>query len=349
MARRVFVNAWVGVDNHGDELLFERLRAHLDAADVAHVTVTSFAPDATRRLHGVDAVHPRNLLAVVRAIHAADLFILGPGGLLQDASSPWNLPYQLHRVVLARLLRTRVLGMGLGADPMTRRGSGALLRLALGRARAVAVRDTASRDALADHGLEAIVTADLAFGAPPPHDAGGEAVVVSLRPHRRGGLMPVKWQRHSLDDAQIQTAADALDTVAAELDAPVRFVAFEPHTDQPLHEAVAMRMHRPASCVVPADGGLVAEMADARLVIATRYHAGITALVAGRPTVLIGYAPKVQSLASATGVPLLADTNEGLAGLPAAVRAASTASVDALRAAESRNGEIIAGALEGAG
>lgn len=346
MGRRVFVNAWVGVDNHGDELLFERLRARLGDADVDDITVTSFRPAATRRLHGVDAVHPRNLIAVLRAIRAADLVILGPGGLLQDASSPWNLPYQLHRAVVARLLRTPVLGMGLGADPMTRRGSGTLLRLALGSAVAVAVRDEPSRDALGAHRVEATTTADLAFGAPTPAATGGEAIVVSLRPRRRGGLLPVKWRRHRLDEGQVEAAASALDDVATDLDAAVRFVAFEPHTDQPLHEAVAERMTRPSSCVVPADGGLVAEMADARLVIATRYHAGITALVAGRPTVLIGYAPKVRALAEATGVTILPDTNDALAGLSGAAKAASVVAIDELRAAEARNGEILAAAFD---
>lgn len=344
----VFVNAWVGVDNRGDELLFERLRAHLTAAGADDITVTSFEPAATRALHGVEAVHPRNLVAVVRAIRRADLFVLGPGGLLQDSSSPWNLPYQLHRAVLARLFRVPVLGMGLGADPMGRRRSGTLLRLALGRATVVAVRDDASRDVLAAHRIDAVTTADLAFGAPTPDRSPGAAVAVSLRPHRTGGLLPVTWRRHRLDDSQIDAAARALDQLSEDLDAPIRFVAFEPRTDQPLHEAVAARMTRTASCVVPAHGGLVDEMADARLVVATRYHAAITALVAARPVVLIGYAPKVRSLAAATGAPLIADTNEALAGLSDAASQALSAGTDALsmlRTAEARNGEIIAAAL----
>lgn len=346
---RVFVNAWVGADNHGDELLFERLRAHLATAGVTHVTVTSLDPTETRRRHDVDAVGPRSLAAVVRSIRRADLFIVGPGGLLQDGTSPWNLPYQLHRALLARLLRVPILGMGLGADPMNRPGSGTFLRLALGRATTIAVRDDASRRALADHGVDSVTTADLAFGSPVPAEVGGTAIVVSLRPHRRRGLVPVRWQQHRLDAAQIAAAAAALDRLSSELDAPVRFVAFEPHTDQPLHEAVATRMSRPATCAIPAAGRLVDEMADARLVVATRYHAGITALVAGRPTVLIGYAPKVRSLADATGVPLLADTDLALAGLVdaahEAMRSDAALAVDGLRAAESRNGEIIAAVL----
>lgn len=348
--RSVFVNAWVGVDNSGDELIFERLRARLSDLGTTSVTVTSFNPRETELLHGVKAVHPRHLVAIVRAIKHADLFVIGPGGLLQDSSSPWNLPYQLHRALIARVLRVPVLGMGLGADPMTRCGSGLLLRLALGRSVAVAVRDDVSRMALDAHRVEATTTADLAVGAAPlATDPDGEAIVVSLRPRRRRGLLPVRWQRRRLDDAQVEAAATVLDKLAVELKAPVRFVAFEPRTDQPLHEAVASRMTSPASCVTPSPGKLVAEMADAQVVIATRYHAGITALVAARPTVLIGYAPKVKSLAAATGMPLLADTDEALAALADACETAqsldSRPALAALQAAEARNGEIIARAL----
>ena len=64
---------------------------------------------------------------------------------------------------------------------------------------------------------------------------------------------------------------------------------------------------------------------------------------------LIGYAPKV-SIAAATGVPLLADTNEALADLPNAARTSfltenADRTLAALQAAEARNGEIIARAL----
>lgn len=52
MARRVFVNAWVGVDNHGEELLIGRRLAYRRTTGETDVTVTSFAPDASRRLHG---------------------------------------------------------------------------------------------------------------------------------------------------------------------------------------------------------------------------------------------------------------------------------------------------------
>lgn len=321
----VFVSAWVGAGNLGDELLLRRLHERLQAAGADHVTVVSLDPSATRRLHGVDAIHPRDLLGTARAIRRADLVVVGPGGLLQDHSSPFNLPYQLHRALLARALRTPVLGMGLGADPMPRPGSGPLLRLALGRARAVAVRDDASREALATHRVDAITTADLAVATPSPARAATQdTLVVSLRPWRTGGRMPVRWQSHELTAEQIGSTARALDTIASTHGVGVRFVAFEPATDHPLHEAVAAAMTTPSECVVPELDDLVDVVADARAVVATRFHAGIVGLVARRPLVLIGYAPKVVALADALegAAQIVDDDRRGLDDLPAAVAAA---------------------------
>lgn len=351
----IFVSAWVGAGNLGDELLFARLQAHLRAAGADDITVTSLDPAGTRALHGTDAIHPRDLIGTIRHVRRSDLVIVGPGGLLQDRSSPFNLPYQLHRAALARLTRTPVLGIGLGADPMNRLGSGALLRLALGGAHAIAVRDEASQQALAAHRVNAVTTTDLAAATPsPPATDGSATLIVSLRPWRQGGRLPVRWQSHNLAPKQIEATAHALDTIADTTGLAVRFVAFEPHTDHPLHEAVAAAMSEPASCCVPELHELLDLVADSRAVIATRFHAGIVALVTGRPLALIGYAPKVTSLATATGAPIVADDEAGLKQLPGALTDAlaigSEASANALaemRTLDLSHADLIERALQG--
>lgn len=353
----VVVSAWVGAGNLGDELLLRRLLERLRAAGADEITVVSLDPDATRRQHDVPAIDARAIHRVAGAIRRADLVVAGPGGLLQDHSSPFNLPYQLHRSVIGRAVRTPVLGMGLGADPMRRRGSGALLRLGLGASVAVAVRDEPSRVALATHRVEATTTADLALATPSPEPATpSDTVVVSLRPWRPGGRVPVRWQRHRLVDAQIEATAAALDEIAATQSLAVRFVAFEPDTDHPLHEAIAARLHARSECVVPTLDGLIDTVADSQAVVATRYHAGIVGLVADRPIAAIGYAPKVQTLAADLdgALPIVSDDADGLDRLPAAVASARggdpalrRAGLAGLRSREAANAALIERALAG--
>ena len=186
MGSRVFVNAWLGAGNLGDELLFERLLERLRAHTVDEVTAVSLDPADTMRRHpGVSTVTPRSLSRTVRAIRRADLVIVGPGGIIQDDTSPWSLPYQLHRPLLARLLHTPTIGYGLGVGPLRRRSSGVILRAALGAAAPIVVRDEPSAALLGERGIDATATADLVVASGSPLTEPLDRMVVSLRPHRR--------------------------------------------------------------------------------------------------------------------------------------------------------------------
>ena len=346
----MFVNAWVGAGNLGDELLFERLCDRLRDNGVEQVTTVSIDPaDTARRHRGVTAVTPRQLFRSLAAIRAADLMIVGPGGILQDDTSPWSLPYQLHRPMLARLVDTPIAGYGLGAGPLRRRSSGRLLRLGLGSAESLLVRDDPSAELLQERGLDPTATADLVVATETPAVEPADRIVVCLRPHTPGGaFLPVRWQTDAFDTDRIAAIAAALDSAAAANRLTTAFVAFEPHRDHPLHEAVAARMTTPAETITPDTDTLLTEVARSRLVVATRFHAGIAALVGRRPAVLVGYAPKVCSLAARLGgiYPLITDSIAGFAALPAASEqalAAEPSRIEAelgrLRAAEAINAD----------
>ncbi len=296
----VFINAWVGAGNLGDELLFERLLSRLAAVDVSDVTTVSLDPAQTESRFPVKALSHRDLLGSIREIRRSRLLILGPGGILQDDTSPWSLPYQLHRVMIARASRVPVIGIGLGAGPIRRRSSRVMLRRALAKSGPLAVRDRDSADLLAGMGLsQAMPTADLVVGSPSPNVEPENRIVVCLRPHRRGGgRLPVTMQKDTYQTAYLETMADALDRVSVTFDTRCHFVAFEPHRDLPLHQRVAALMKSPTSQCVPEPDTILSEVARSRAVIATRFHSGIAALLAQRPAVMIGYAPKVISLAS---------------------------------------------------
>lgn len=355
---RVFVNAWLGAGNLGDELLFERLLERLRAHTVDEVTAVSLDPADTMRRHpGVNAVEPRSLSRTVRAIRQADLVIVGPGGIIQDDTSPWSLPYQLHRPLLARLMHTPTIGYGLGVGPLRRRSSGMILRAALGASASVVVRDEPSAALLGEHGIDATATADLVVASGSPVADPIDRMVVSLRPHRPGGaIVPVRWQRDDHADSMTTAIAAALDTAARARGLTTTFVAFEPRRDHPLHEAVASKMHTIAEAITPDTDTLLSEVARARVVVATRFHAGIAALVGRRPAVLVGYAPKVRSLAARIdGIyPIVEDTIAGFADLPAAIDQAMDVDdarvsdqLSQLRAIEQANSNALARALGG--
>jgi len=102
-------------------------------------------------------------------------------------------------------------------------------------------------------------------------------------------------------EPMVDRLAAGLDDAAGRSGLPVRLVALQRGWDDVLHARIADRMRAPVTLVSPTVDEVLAVIAASRVVIAMRYHAGIAALLAGRPAVLIGYDPKLDGLAAALG------------------------------------------------
>ncbi len=323
---RVLVCGWIGSTNLGDELVLAGVRALMRRHD-ASVLAVSIDPEQTRAVHGVAAIDHRRLDLLARASRQADLVVFGGGGLVQDETSPFNLPYHLARVVPALAAGTPVVGLGLGIGPLS--GLGRAEARLLRRFRGITVRDAASQALLAEVGVASRLGADTAWhlaatrpsppaslpnatqqaangvsaGNPRPVVEVEDVVTVSLRPWSGGGgWLPVGWRAAATTpEWLIPTLARSLDRVATRTGLPVRFVALQTDRDHALHAEVAAAMDTPAELVVPHLDDVVNQIGAGRLVIAMRYHAGIAATMCGRPSVLVGYSPKVDALATALG------------------------------------------------
>ncbi len=300
---RILISGWAGADNVGDELIFRSLIEKLDRRGV-EILAMSKRPEETRRVHGVDTVGWYDARGVARAVARSDAVIFGPGGLLQDDSSIWSLPAHLHRVFAAKVARTPVLGFGLGVGPLNSRVTKRLVRMAL-RATPIVVRDQESAMLLAECGLSDVtVTADLAYGLPIPLDDPVDRIVAALRPFSTGGgIVPARRSdmRSLGHDPRVLAAALALDDLSRRTSLPVHLLAFEAERDALYHDLIAAHMTAPVTTSVAAIDSVFEEVARSRLVVAMRYHAVVAAIMAARPAVLIGYAPKVQQAAHLFG------------------------------------------------
>jgi polysaccharide pyruvyl transferase CsaB len=293
----VAVAGWIGAGNLGDELIASVVARELRCVGLRPLLL-SLDPQATRAMHHVDAVHH---LDVRRWVRCSDALIFGGGGLIQDRTSLLSPAYQLHRPLLARLSGMPVLGLGLGAEPM-RRGNRSLTRAALSGAFGLYVRDLGSKAVLEGCRLTGVTAAaDLVFLHEQPARRAGDAVLVSLVPTPSPrGLRP-SWLRSGhpvADGVNHDCWARELDEVSRRLEAPIRFVSMDRRRDAPIHKAVARLMRRPNEVILPSPEQLLVEFSQARLVIGARFHAVVAAVVTGRPTVALGYAPKVVELAA---------------------------------------------------
>lgn len=359
---RALVAAWVGSTNLGDELVFAGLRRHLAVRGVAATAIT-VDPLRTIEDHDVDTVDHDDPAGIWSAVGRADVVVFGGGGLLQDETSPFNLPYHLARLWTARLRRTPWAGVGLGAGPLRtalgRRLVAASLRSAVG----LSVRDRHSAQLLERLRVRGVTeAADLALALPEPAVEVEDVVTACLRPwNGSGGVLPasVRARRDPTPDWFVPAAAAALDRLAKDSGLRVRLVALQADRDGALHEQVAGRMDAAVTLARPGLDDVVAEVARGRIVVSMRYHGGIAATLGGRPAVLLGYSPKVDALAGDLGggavglgwsrddLDRLPAAASGLLGDPRAEEAIVAARVR-LKDREGRNGDVIDRLLEAA-
>ncbi|HEV3227695.1 MAG TPA: polysaccharide pyruvyl transferase family protein, partial [Acidimicrobiales bacterium] len=247
-------------------------------------------------------------------------------GLLQDETSPFNLPYHLARPLYRRIAGDGIVAaIGLGAGPLTTRSGRWLVRKALRRAAVVTVRDEPSRQLLESVGVRARTTADLAFGLPIPDAAAADRLVVCLRPWSdRRRRMPVGSRlQQELPAWFLPAMARALDATATASGLPVHFVALQADRDHEVHEQVAAAMHSPTTLVRPTLNAVLDEVGTGAVVVSMRYHGVVAATLAGRPSVAIGYSPKVDALALELGAggALVPWSETGVAAIADSVRA----------------------------
>jgi polysaccharide pyruvyl transferase CsaB len=321
---RLLAAGWVGSTNLGDELIFAGI-VNLASSMGASLVAISRDPQATMDAHGVASV-PMSSPGVVKAAMAqADMVLWGGGGLLQDVTSGFNLPYHLSKVWMAKAAGTPVLPFGIDIGPLTTPIGRRLAKSAVPLMAPGLVRDRESiEEFVALGGERPSIAPDLAFALEPPRAAPLERIVVCLRPWAGGGRLPVSlsWNKQIDDGWFINAAAQALDEVAGTHDLPIHFLAMQPDRDDAVHERVAARMSSPSTRSLATLGNVLEEVARSRAVITMRYHGMVSAVLGGRPSVGIAYTDKVRRLAKSVG-PEAARwtpwTPEGFAALPALV------------------------------
>ncbi|AZQ38375.1 hypothetical protein EJ357_37065 [Streptomyces cyaneochromogenes] len=254
------------------------------------------------------------LVDVVRTaawVRKHDVVIVPGMGVLEATLPlrPWGFPYSLFLLCASgRLVGTRVALVGVGAAPIGNRPTRTLVRWAARLAAYRSYRDTQSRDAMREMGVDTArdeVYPDLAFALPtpsasaPPSGRPGQVCVGVMDFHggnddraRAEGI-----HRRYLDGttrfvrALVEDGRPVRLLTGDECDAPV-VAAILDAVDSPLVTA--------AQATSLAD--LMKETAAADTVVATRYHNLVCALKAGTPTLALSYAAKSDALMARMGL-----------------------------------------------
>lgn len=245
--------------------------------------------------------------AALRLVAELDLLIVSGGGQLDDFwGGPWSHPWtMLQWTACARLRGVPVSYLGVGVDhlqhALSRRFSVLAMRLAQQRS----FRETDSRALLQALGLRAAsaVCPDVVFALTPPSAANTAAPFAVLSPISRK-----TWSKDAtpVHERYLAALADAGQALAAS-GLQLRIAVTQPAMDS--DDAAALAALLAARGVTGVSIESIACVDDylravvgANLVVASRLHAVILALVAGAPVVALSHLPKVERVMRDSGL-----------------------------------------------
>jgi len=346
---RAVIGAWVGSSNLGDELIFSILLRLLKERGV-DATVPSVNPIKTSESFDVDSFSHMNFFEFKKQIVKTDALIFGGGGLLQDETGMWNLPYHLSRISEARKQDVPWIGIGLGASGLT--GKRALRQVSnkfkghLG----VSVRDETSAQILESLDIPNVIrAADLGWlwnvsDEPGPVSSPG-FLGVSLRNPQTSRFLPAAiGPKASLPEREISDLAESIDAVAISTGLSVRFISLNRDEDTPLHQRVADKLKANSEVLNPDLETFEQCFNGVEAVVTMRYHAALMGALKGAAVVCLPFSKKLDSLVPALGTAASKGTNSDLVPVVETVlsgRSELNEHVEDLQARSHKNLEII--------
>lgn len=332
--RRVALYGYLASGNLGNDASLETVLAWFGAEHPEiELSAVTIAPEQLTARYGIPAVRlawtppafvpsPASrvlgrLVDVGRSVWLAgrvDAVVVPGMGVLEETIGvrPWGLPLWLFLMATACRVRGRAFVLlDVGADRCVSRASRWLQVLTVRLATHVSVRDQRSADSLVANGAGApvAVAPDLAFRHPVLPDAEPEPgrLVVGVMAYY--GLLDDPVAGAGTRTRYVEVLADALARVLDDGGRLVLVVGDRVDVDVAAEVEQAVRALRPALpstavSVRPTTtfSELTRELAQAEVVVASRFHNVIAALRLARPTVSVGYAVKAADLMRAAGV-----------------------------------------------
>jgi polysaccharide pyruvyl transferase WcaK-like protein len=256
-------------------------------------------------------------LKAFRALKGTSMLVMTGTGMLGDFGiGPFDLHYEILKwSVLAKLRGTKLLFVSVGAGPIAHPLSRRIVKLAISLADYRSYRDNFSKEYLASIGFDTkddFVYPDLAFSLRPGIPASG-----SRNPRVIGlGLMDYYGKGSTLeyDETAYQNYLDRVTSFLAWLldrRYAVRLLIGDVSYDKRVIGDVIKRLKEKGSNYqegqiiddpVSSVEQLIGQLAATDIVIATRFHNLLLALMLNKPVVALSYHEKIDSLMAGVGM-----------------------------------------------
>ena len=301
---------YYGRGNLGDETNLRELVSFIRGTNLrAEITVISANPSQTAHHHQVSAVGKFHLINICFALWHADILIGGGGSLFQDRTSLRSLGYYSLLVLLAKIFHKQVYMYGQGVGPIRSWWGRVISRYVLSTVDLITVRDRLSIIALAELGVrkpEIFITAEpllilkelpnsLVHQYWQGHQAENRLKLGLII--QKNGFMQKKFWCQLLEcirwDQNIETYLIPIDPI--DMDFQRELSSSQNITLLPLENEWEE--------LQKAVGGL-------DLVVSTRLHGLVAAVVQNVPCLGIAVDPKIEGFCLQMGVPFLRPTGK---------------------------------------
>ncbi|MFC2947734.1 polysaccharide pyruvyl transferase family protein [Virgibacillus sediminis] len=314
-----------GNNNQGDEAILEGILIQLKKVhqiERQDIIVFSNQPERTSEKYGVKSVKlyykknnaPLTLFRTLKKnssiIRDLDLLIIGGGGIFMDLYGREAFIFGMYGW-LAKLSRTPVVLYGVGAGPILTRIGKVILRSLAHLSKVITVRDPKSKELLESIGVKSSihVIGDPAFQVNPPEREGSKQddainIGVTAVPFHHISYWPkedkVKYR------AYIEGMAQNLDHLVDYYpNARINFFSTKHPQDTMVTKEIRELMTHKDQCSIadrPMDHQEITDFASKQdLVIGTRLHSLILALVSATPVIAVSYHHKVEDFMGMIG------------------------------------------------
>ena len=308
---KVALLGYYGAGNAGDEAILESLLCGLKELKDLKITVVSKDRYETEQLHNVESVARNSITGFHKLLKEYDAWIVGGGGIIQDVTGPYTLPYYLSLFNFIQKTTKPMFFHAQGIGPIRNRLFKAWAKSILNRAKRVSVRDEASLRFLLQEG---ICKKKLFLGADP--------VFLSTKP--KSSRMEKLKQKYALfNEKNIQVLGVALrdwkgkknwlppllrslKKLHNENRIHIMLIPFDRERDTFLNRYIFKKLNpelKSNSVSIIEDNSSYKERLDLLHacdgVIAMRLHAVIFAALGMRKGVALAYDPKVSQIAKA--------------------------------------------------
>jgi len=305
--KKVLISGYYGYNNTGDEAILESLSNQFSKLGI-EIEALSANPLKTQQSYGIKAYKRFDLPDIIQAIKSCDALISGGGSLFQDVTSSASFYYYLGIVMIAQILRKKVLVFSQGIGPLKKDYNRKMFTRIINKVKMISVRDEISVEELKTLKIykpEIMVTTDPVFMLQSMPEEVGRNILEESGLNFDGklivGIAARDWDNNKESILQIAETADG---IIEEFDAKVVLFPFHYPEDLDFANRIAEKM-RNKPCILKGEykpSEIMSAIGLMDINIGIRLHALIFSVCMGVPVIGITYDPKIDGFLNTMGL-----------------------------------------------